>query len=132
MGTTQPEAMMAHAVRNKGGIVILPLLALALAIFLPGTAAASTYYGQVSGVVLGTGGTPQMGATVKLVSENLSNALVPLLSETPERQSQVEAFSRLDEIMEIGAMAPADREGEIVLALAGRKEAVRTGATAKG
>jgi len=67
--------MMAHAVRIKGGIVILPLLALGLAMFLPGTAAASTYYGQVSGVVLGPGGTPQMGATVKLVSENLSSAL---------------------------------------------------------
>ena len=66
---------MAHAVRIKGGIVILPLLALALAIFLPGTVAASTYYGQVSGVVLGPNGTPQMGATVSLVSERLTNAL---------------------------------------------------------
>jgi Carboxypeptidase regulatory-like domain len=65
--------MMAHAVRNKGGIVLLPLLALTLAIFLPGTAAASTNYGQLSGVVLGPGGTPQMGATVKLVAENLTD-----------------------------------------------------------
>src|SRR5271155_2121758 len=62
--------MMAHAVRNKGGIVLLSLLALALAVFLPGTAAASTNYGQLSGVVFGPGGTPQMGATVKLVDEN--------------------------------------------------------------
>jgi len=67
--------MMAHAVRNKGGILLLPLLALAFAIFLPGTAAASTYFGQLSGVVLGPGGTPQMGATVKLVAENLSDSL---------------------------------------------------------
>jgi len=66
---------MAQAVRNKGGIVLLPLLALALAIFLPGTAAASTNYGQLSGVVLGPGGTPQMGATVKLVDENLSDKI---------------------------------------------------------
>ena len=63
---------MAHAVRNKGGIVLLPLLALTLAIFLPGPAAASTNYGQLSGVVFGPGGTPQMGATVKLVAENLN------------------------------------------------------------
>jgi hypothetical protein len=66
---------MAHAVRNKGGIVLLPLLALTLAIFLPGTAAASTNYGQLSGVVLGTGGTPQMGATVRLVAENLTDTI---------------------------------------------------------
>jgi hypothetical protein len=67
--------MMAHAVRNKGGIVLLPLLALALAVFLPGTAAASTNFGQLSGVVLGPGGTPQMGATVKLVDENLTDKI---------------------------------------------------------
>ncbi len=66
---------MAHAVRNKGGIFLLPLLALTLAIFLPGTAAASTNYGQLSGVVLGPGGTPQMGATVKLVDENLTDKI---------------------------------------------------------
>ncbi len=66
---------MAHAVRNKGGLVLLPLLALTLAIFLPGTAAAATNYGQLSGVVLGPGGTPQMGATVKLVSENLADTI---------------------------------------------------------
>ena len=66
---------MAHAVRNKGGILLLPLLALTLAIFLPGTAAASTNYGQLSGVVLGPGGTPQMGATVKLVDENLTDKI---------------------------------------------------------
>ena len=65
---------MAHAVRNKGGISLLPLLALALAIFLPGPASAATNYGQVSGVVFGPGGKPQMGATVKLVAENLADS----------------------------------------------------------
>ena len=66
---------MAHAVRNKGGILLLPLLALALAgIFLPGSVAAATNYGQVSGVVLGPSGKPQMGATVKLVAENLTDS----------------------------------------------------------
>jgi hypothetical protein len=63
---------MAHAVRNKGRILVLPLLAIVLGISLSGTAAASTTYGQLSGVVLGPGGTPQMGATVKLIAEDLS------------------------------------------------------------
>src|ERR1039458_9618665 len=67
--------MMAHAVRNRGAIFVLPLLALALAIFLPGPAAAATNYGQLSGVVLGPGGTPQMGATVKFVAENLADSV---------------------------------------------------------
>jgi hypothetical protein len=66
--------MMAHAVRNKGGFSLLPLLALALAIFLPGPAVAATNYGQVSGVVLGPGGKPQMGATVKLIAESLADS----------------------------------------------------------
>jgi hypothetical protein len=70
---------MAHAVSNKGGISFLPLLALALAIFLPAPVAAATNYGQVSGVVLGPGGKPQMGATVNLVAENLTDSIPPQL-----------------------------------------------------
>jgi len=50
---------------------MLPLLAIFLGIMLPGTVAASTNFGQLSGVVLGPGGTPQMGANVKFVAENL-------------------------------------------------------------
>ncbi|MGE0035918.1 MAG: lipid-A-disaccharide synthase [Xanthobacteraceae bacterium] len=52
--------------------------------------------------------------------ENLANALVPLLDETSERQRQVEAFSRLDDIMQIGTSAPALRAAEIVLDVAAR------------
>ena len=52
--------------------------------------------------------------------EKLADALVPLLSETPERRRQVEAFARLDGIMQIGKLAPARRAAEIVLAAAGR------------
>jgi lipid-A-disaccharide synthase len=47
--------------------------------------------------------------------ENLSVALAPLLSDTPQRSRQIEAFSRLDEIMQIGSTAPAARAAEIVL-----------------
>jgi lipid-A-disaccharide synthase len=51
-------------------------------------------------------------------SENLANALVPLLTQTPERQRQIEAFSRMDAIMQIGSLSPAARAAEIVLAVA--------------
>lgn len=58
--------------------------------------------------------------------ENLAKALVPLLSDTPERQRQIEAFSRLDDIMQIGQSAPAMRAAEIVLDVAARNAARAT------
>ena len=52
--------------------------------------------------------------------EKLVDALAPLLSDTPQRQRQIEAFARLDGIMQIGKIAPASRAAEIVLAAARR------------
>jgi lipid-A-disaccharide synthase len=45
----------------------------------------------------------------------LADALVPLIGDTPERRRQVEAFARLDDIMEIGSRTPAMRAADIVL-----------------
>lgn len=47
--------------------------------------------------------------------EKLADALVPLIGDTPQRRRQVEAFSWLDAIMEIGSRAPAARAADIVL-----------------
>jgi lipid-A-disaccharide synthase len=47
--------------------------------------------------------------------QQLSDALVPLLADSPARRRQVEAFARLDAIMEIGSRAPAARAADIVL-----------------
>jgi lipid-A-disaccharide synthase len=47
--------------------------------------------------------------------ERLADAFVPLIGDTPERRRQVEAFSWLDSIMEIGSRAPAARAADIVL-----------------
>jgi len=47
--------------------------------------------------------------------ENLTKALLPLLSETPERKRQLDAFARLDAVMEIGVAHPSARAAEIVL-----------------
>jgi lipid-A-disaccharide synthase len=55
------------------------------------------------------------------IPEKLVDALAPLLSDTPQRQRQIEAFARVDDIMQIGKVAPARRAAEIVLAAAGRK-----------
>jgi len=51
--------------------------------------------------------------------ERLAETLVPLLTDTPERRRQVEAFHRLDAIMEIGKAAPSDRAAAVVLDCAG-------------
>ena len=48
----------------------------------------------------------------------LSDALLPLLGDTPERRRQMEAFARLDAIMQIGRARPSDRAAEIVMAIA--------------
>jgi lipid-A-disaccharide synthase len=51
--------------------------------------------------------------------ERLVAALTPLMSDTPERRRQTEAFARLDSIMEIGRADPSDRAARLVLDFAG-------------
>jgi lipid-A-disaccharide synthase len=58
--------------------------------------------------------------------QNLADALVPLMSDSPQRRRQIEAFGRLDAIMRIdrkggaegAAATPSERAAEIVLGLA--------------
>jgi len=47
--------------------------------------------------------------------ENLSSALVKILQNRPERRRQVEAFARLDEIMQIGKEVPSAEAAKYVL-----------------
>jgi lipid-A-disaccharide synthase len=54
--------------------------------------------------------------------ESLASALVPLLRDTPQRRHQIEAFAKLDSIMEIGTREPAARAAEIVLGLTGQPD----------
>lgn len=46
--------------------------------------------------------------------EKLADALLPLLSDTPERQRQIEAFARLDALMKIGEEVPSERAARVV------------------
>ncbi|MBS0535450.1 MAG: lipid-A-disaccharide synthase [Proteobacteria bacterium] len=69
----------------------------------------------LANLVLGTNIVPeylQGGCT----AESLATALAPLMSDTPERRRQVEAFAGLDRIMGLGQGAPSDRAAAIVLA----------------
>jgi lipid-A-disaccharide synthase len=62
--------------------------------------------------------------------ERLADALVPLLSDTPERRRQVEAFRRLDTIMAINAAVPSTKAAAVVLDVAqrGRRDVAAVGA----
>jgi lipid-A-disaccharide synthase len=52
--------------------------------------------------------------------EKLADALVPLISDTAERQRQIDAFRRLDTIMGVGALAPSMQAAAIVADVARR------------
>jgi len=52
-------------------------------------------------------------------AERLTRALVPLLSDTPERRGQAAAFGRLDGLMDIGKSAPSERAAALILDCAG-------------
>jgi len=47
--------------------------------------------------------------------DRLTEALIAVIGDTPERRRQVEAFGKLDAIMQIGAAAPALRAADIVI-----------------
>jgi lipid-A-disaccharide synthase len=68
----------------------------------------------LANLVIGENVVPQMLQRA-CTRERLATALVPLLSDTPERRRQIEAFGRLDTIMEIGRTAPSDRAAAVVL-----------------
>ncbi|MCB8820701.1 lipid-A-disaccharide synthase [Microvirga rosea] len=46
--------------------------------------------------------------------EKLAGTVLPLLTDTPERRRQEEAFRRLDDLMRIGDEAPSERAARIV------------------
>jgi lipid-A-disaccharide synthase len=57
-------------------------------------------------------------------ADKLAAALVPILTDTPERRRQIEGFRRLDDIMAIGAAAPSAKAATIVLDIARRGRAI--------
>jgi lipid-A-disaccharide synthase len=52
--------------------------------------------------------------------ERLAEALLPLFSDTAQRQRQIEAFGRLDTIMAIGSETPSAKAAAVVLDVAQR------------
>jgi lipid-A-disaccharide synthase len=50
----------------------------------------------------------------------LAAALAPLFGDTPQRRRQVEAFARLDSVMEIGTAVPSARAAAVVFTVLAR------------
>jgi lipid-A-disaccharide synthase len=71
----------------------------------------------LANLVLGESVVPEF-LQLKCTPKRLASALLPLLSDTPERCRQIEAFARLDAVMGVGR-APSDLAAEIVLGCAG-------------
>jgi lipid-A-disaccharide synthase len=53
--------------------------------------------------------------------DRLASALLPLLADTEERRQQIDAFARLDAIMEVGQASPSDRAADLVIDCASRQ-----------
>jgi lipid-A-disaccharide synthase len=71
----------------------------------------------LANLVLGENAVPEL-LQEDCTADKLTAALVPLLSDTPERARQVEAFARLDRIMGVGEAAPSAKAAAIVLDVA--------------
>jgi lipid-A-disaccharide synthase len=63
-------------------------------------------------------------------AERLAVAMVPLLQDTVERRRQIEAFSQLDDIMEIGKARPSVNAASAVLEMVGSRSESRQQAAA--
>jgi lipid-A-disaccharide synthase len=63
-------------------------------------------------------------------AQNLADALIPLIGDTPQRRRQCEGLARLDAVMEVGIAVPSARAAAIVLALASRSGPVSSSNTA--
>ncbi len=68
----------------------------------------------LANLVVGENVVPQF-LQYQCTPEALGGALMPLLADTAARRVQVEAFARLDRIMDIGGPAPSDRAAALVL-----------------
>ena len=69
---------------------------------------------NLANLVLGENAVPEF-LQRDCTAESMTAALLPLLSDTPPRQLQVDSFETLNQIMDIGGSAPSDRAAALVL-----------------
>jgi lipid-A-disaccharide synthase len=74
----------------------------------------------LANLVLGDNVMPQITQR-DATPERLAAALAPLLGDTPQRKAQLDAFARLDAVMEIGKRRPSEAAADIVIEVARRR-----------
>jgi lipid-A-disaccharide synthase len=77
----------------------------------------------LANLVLGEKAVPEFLQS-ECTPDRLAAALVPLLRDTPERRRQIEAFARLDRLMDLAGEAPSTRAAQAVLALIAQNTAL--------
>jgi lipid-A-disaccharide synthase len=130
-GEKQAAFRVARAALAKSGTVTLELALAGVPMVAAYKVSAIEYYAVGRGILkrlpsiilanllLGENVVPEL-LQHNCTAEQLASALLPLFDDTPQRRRQIEAFSRLDAIMEIGSSAPAARAAEIVFEAARR------------
>lgn len=68
----------------------------------------------LANLVLGENAMPEF-IQYRATAQNLAASLAPLLADTPERHRQVEAFKKLDTLMQVGGEAPSARAARAVI-----------------
>ncbi len=68
----------------------------------------------LANLVLGENAMPEF-IQHRATARNLAAALAPLLGDTPERRQQVEAFKKLDQLLDVGGEAPSARAARAVI-----------------
>ncbi|EKS28065.1 Lipid-A-disaccharide synthase [Afipia felis] len=58
-------------------------------------------------------------------AQNLAPALQAILNDTPQRSRQLEAFAKLDQIMNTGALSPSEAAADVVIEMLGKDRAPR-------
>ncbi|MBV9262623.1 MAG: lipid-A-disaccharide synthase, partial [Pseudolabrys sp.] len=53
--------------------------------------------------------------------QRLADEVIALIGDTPARRIQIEAFGKLDNIMQIGRLRPSERAADIVIEVARRR-----------
>lgn len=71
----------------------------------------------LTNLVLGENTVPEFIQS-ECTPDKLAASLAPLLRESPQRQKQIEALARLDQVMEIGSAQPAQKAADIVVEVA--------------
>jgi lipid-A-disaccharide synthase len=127
----QAAFRIARAALAKSGTVTLELALAGVPMVAAYKVSAIEYYAVGRGILkrlpsiilanllLGENVVPEL-LQYNCTAEQLAGSLLPLLEDTPQRRRQIDAFSRLDAIMEIGSSTPAVRAADIVLAAAAR------------